>query len=129
MLTGAQLRQLAHANMGIGAHTVSHLILASLTSAAAREEVAQSKRTLEGLLQQPVPLFAYPNGKPHQDYHRETREVVRDCGFEAAFSTAWGAARPGEDVYQLPRFTPWDASRARFGGRLLRNLTTRGSEV
>jgi hypothetical protein len=47
---------------------------------------------------------------------------VRRAGFDAAFSTAWGAATAGADVFQLPRFTPWDRTRTRFGLRLLRNL-------
>jgi peptidoglycan/xylan/chitin deacetylase (PgdA/CDA1 family) len=129
MLTSEQVRQLAAAGMGIGAHTVSHPILAALPPEAALGEVARSKQTLEQLLQQPVPLFAYPNGKPHQDYSRDTLEVVRACGFSAALSTAWGAARPGDDLFQLPRFTPWDESRGRFGLRLLTNLTTPVSGV
>jgi peptidoglycan/xylan/chitin deacetylase (PgdA/CDA1 family) len=129
MLTSEQLRQLAEAGMGIGAHTVSHPILASLPPEAALDEVARSKQTLEELLQRPVPLFAYPNGKPHQDYSPQTLDVVRSCGFSAAFSTAWGAARPGDDLFQLPRFTPWDQGRSRFGLRLLRNFTTPVSGV
>jgi hypothetical protein len=28
------------------------------------------------------------------------------------------------DRFQLPRFTPWDRSRLRFGGRMLRMLAS-----
>ena len=38
--------------------------------------------------------------------------MVREAGFEAAFTTAPGAAKRGSDVYQLPRFTPWSQSSA-----------------
>jgi peptidoglycan/xylan/chitin deacetylase (PgdA/CDA1 family) len=129
MLTSEQVRRLAEAGMGIGAHTVSHPILAALPPDAALDEVAGSKQTLEVLLQRPVPLFAYPNGKPHQDYSQQTLEVVRACGFSAALSTAWGAATSAGDLFQLPRFTPWDEGRSRFGWRLLRNFTTPVSGV
>ncbi len=48
--------------------------------------------------------------------------MVRTLGFDAAVTTAWGAARHGADPLQLPRFTPWDRQRWRYGLRLLRNL-------
>jgi hypothetical protein len=47
--------------------------------------------------------------------------MVRDAGFSAAVSTAWGVASPGSDVFQLPRFTPWDRGPAKFALRLLLN--------
>jgi hypothetical protein len=48
--------------------------------------------------------------------------MVKDLGFEAAVSTAWGAARTGSDFYQLPRFTPWDRGRDRFLLRMTQNM-------
>ena len=48
--------------------------------------------------------------------------VVRDLGFDAAFSTLRGASRAGDDVFQIRRFTPWDQSRLRFGARMLANM-------
>ena len=41
---------------------------------------------------------------------------------ERGFATSWGAARPGADPYQLPRFTPWDRDRLRFLLRMGQNL-------
>ena len=69
-----------------------------------------------------IALFAYPNGRPGADYRADAVAVVRDLGFDAAVSTAWGVSRRDSDVFQLPRFTPWDRSRTRFGLRLLRNM-------
>jgi peptidoglycan/xylan/chitin deacetylase (PgdA/CDA1 family) len=129
MMSSDHVRRLRQAGMQIGAHTVSHPILSRLSAAAARKEVVDSKHALEELLQERVALFAYPNGKPHQDYGREAVEVIRQCGFDAALSTAWGSARRHDDPYQLPRFTPWDQSQTRFGLRMLRNLATPASKV
>jgi peptidoglycan/xylan/chitin deacetylase (PgdA/CDA1 family) len=129
MMSSDQLRRLRQAGMQIGAHTVNHPILSRLSATAARNEVVDSKHALEQLLQERVALFAYPNGRPHQDYGREAVDVVRQCGFDAALSTAWGSAQRHDDPYQLPRFTPWDQGRTRFGVRMLRNLTTPGSRV
>lgn len=122
MMSSGQVRDLHAQGQRIGAHTVHHPILARIPPAEARDEIARSKRTLETLLDAPVDLFAYPNGKPGQDYAPEHAVLVRELGFTAAVSTAWGAARQGADLFQLPRFTPWDRSRWRYGARLLANL-------
>ena len=68
----------------------------------------RSRQALEGIVGQPVRLFAYPNGRPGEDYTRRDRDLVESLGFDAALSTTWGAASRGSDLYQLPRFTPWD---------------------
>ena len=122
MLTSDQLRRMRAAGMGIGAHTVSHPILAKLDVAATRAEIDSSRRFLQDVLGERIGLFAYPNGKPGTDYSPDSVSVVRELGFDAAVSTAPGAARQGDDCFQLPRFTPWQRQRARFGASLLRNL-------
>ena len=123
MLTTLQLRRLHAVGMGIGAHTVSHPILAAMSDRAARNDIANGKRELEQLLQAPVPLFAYPNGKADRDYGPAHVEIVKSLGFTAALATNWGVARPGAglDLFQLPRFTPWDRGRLAFLWRLRQN--------
>lgn len=122
MMRPEQIRRLRALGMDIGAHTVSHPILTCLDSAAALEEIAASKESLEAILGEEVALFAYPNGVPGQDYDERHVEMVRRCGFAAAVSTAWGVASRGSDRFQLPRFTPWDRTRLRYGARLLWNM-------
>ena len=122
MMTSDQVREMLAAGMQIGAHTIAHPILARLDRATARHEIATSKTRLEELIGEPVSLFAYPNGKPGSDYLAEHAGLVQDLGFSAAVSTAWGAARASSDLFQLPRFTPWDRSRTNFASRLMRNL-------
>ena len=115
--------------MAIGAHTVTHPILARLDPTNARHEIGASREHLEGLLGERVSLFAYPNGVPLHDYLPEHVEMVRQCGFSAAVSTSWGAASRRTDRFQLPRFTPWDRSRMRYGARMLLNLRRRSESV
>lgn len=123
MMTGEQVRSLRRAGMQIGAHTVSHPILAKLDASQAADEIGRSREVLEGLLGEKVGMFAYPNGKPGTDYLPDVHpRLVRELGFDAAVSTRWAAARRGEDVFQIPRFTPWDRERHRFGLRLVQNL-------
>ena len=122
MMTSDEVRGMRQAGMQIGAHTVSHPILATLDRAAASREISESRRALENILGDRVSLFAYPNGKPSVDYNAESVEVVRELGFDAAFSTHWSVATAATDVFQIPRFTPWDRTEFRFGARLLGNL-------
>ena len=124
MMTRAQVRMLADAGMGIGAHTVSHPILATIGADEARREIAEGREALEGIVGRKVSLFAYPNGRPDRDYRREHVEIVRDLGFDAAFTTSSGAAAVGDSLFELPRFTPWDRTPARFAVRMMRNLST-----
>jgi peptidoglycan/xylan/chitin deacetylase (PgdA/CDA1 family) len=124
MMTTAQVLQLATAGMTIGAHTVSHPILKRLPDEQARAEIIESRRVLQEMIRLPVALFAYPNGRPGTDYSSVHVQMVREAGYSAAVSTAWGAARHGADTFQLPRFTPWDRTPARFATRLVRNLLT-----
>jgi peptidoglycan/xylan/chitin deacetylase (PgdA/CDA1 family) len=122
MMRSDQVRALRQAGMQIGAHTRSHPILTRLRDDAAYTEILGSKHDLEALLGEPVTLFAYPNGKPGVDYGANHARMVREAGFTAAVSTAPGAASASSDRLQLPRFSPWDRGRARYGMRLLANL-------
>ena len=122
MMRSEQVRALHAAGMEIGGHTVHHPILARLDAAAARDEIAAGKEQIEGIIRAPVTLFAYPNGQPASDYTAEHVAMVKALGFRAAVSTAWGAATRSADLYQLPRFTPWDRTPARFTLRLTRNM-------
>jgi peptidoglycan/xylan/chitin deacetylase (PgdA/CDA1 family) len=126
MMRAEQVRNLRSLGMEIGAHTVAHPILARLDRAAAHDEISGGKRELETILGEPVRLFAYPNGVPDRDYTAEHVALVRECGFSAAVSTSWGAASKHSDRFQLPRFTPWDRTRLRFGARMLSNLARTG---
>lgn len=119
MMTTEQVRQLHAAGMEIGAHTHRHPILSTVPDDVALAEIAEGKATLEAIIQAPVRMFAYPNGKPGIDYHSRHVDMVRQLGFEAAFSTVPGVAYEGSDLLQLPRFTPWETDRLRFLLRLL----------
>lgn len=122
MLTTAQLKALHAAGMSIGAHTVSHPILARCSEDEARREIDDSRAHLENVLDERVSLFAYPNGKLGEDYTGAHAKLVAELGFEAAVSTNPGASRHGDDIFQLRRFTPWDKSRSRFLLRLAHNI-------
>jgi peptidoglycan/xylan/chitin deacetylase (PgdA/CDA1 family) len=124
MLSSDQLIALHRAGMDIGGHTVSQVPLAAVSNAEARGEIANGRARLEEIIQAPVRLFSYPNGKPGCDFEKRHGNMLRSAGFDAAVTTAWGAARPGNDLYELPRFTPWDRSSSGFLLRMGSNLFT-----
>jgi peptidoglycan/xylan/chitin deacetylase (PgdA/CDA1 family) len=100
-LTPEELIELAAGGLvEIGAHTVTHPVLASLPISAQRREIQDSKLHLEMLLGRPVTSFAYPNGSSSQ----ATRALVRESGFDCACAShndiVWRACDP----FHLPRF-------------------------
>lgn len=122
MMTSDQVRELHNAGMEIGGHTASHPILAKVENNAAYADIANGKETLEGIIGAAVRFFAYPNGKPGKDYLPDHVRMVKKLGFDAAVSTARGAAGKNSDLYQLPRFTPWDKGPLRFTLRMAQNM-------
>jgi peptidoglycan/xylan/chitin deacetylase (PgdA/CDA1 family) len=125
MMSRLQVLALHRAGMEIGAHTVTHPILATMSDQAARADMGYGKRQLEDIIGTPVRLFAYPNGKPGQDYGPRDVRIAQDLGFDCAVTTQWGAAQYGSDPFQLPRFTPWDRSRLGFLLRMQKNMLSR----
>ena len=125
MMTNAQVRELVDAGMDVGGHTVNHPILLRVDVETARGEIVRNRRALSTITGREPSLFAYPNGVPGTDYAYEHTQLVRAAGYKAALTTSWGAAATGCDLYQLPRFTPWDRERKRFALRLLHNLVAR----
>jgi peptidoglycan/xylan/chitin deacetylase (PgdA/CDA1 family) len=117
-LSSAQTIRLAEGRLlEVGAHTMTHPVLAKLPVAKQREEVYQSRARLEEMLGQPVTSFAYPHGlKP--DYTQTTVDIVRHAGFDCACAAFPGIVRCGADVHQLPRFVVRDDDGDRFAERL-----------
>ena len=119
MMNPDQLRILHAAGIEIGAHTQSHPILTRQTAEQSAVEISGSKARLEAILQDPVSFFAYPNGRPGIDYTELHVNQVKRMGFSAALSTRPGVASSDSDVWQLPRFTPWDKKPLWFFSRLM----------
>lgn len=128
MLTKQQLKGMRGGLVDFGAHTVLHPILASLSDVDAEREISKGKEELESLIEEPVSLFAYPNGKPQTDYLPKHVNMVKKAGFHAAVSTDWGACSRMSDAFQLPRFSPWDQDARKFNARLVKNLFARSVE-
>ena len=59
------------------------------------QEIGGGKETLEQWIGERVDTFAYPNGRPGADYDDHSIRLVRQAGFEHAFTTSERFAVPG----------------------------------
>ena len=95
----------ADALVTIGAHTVSHPILARASRQVQRDEVVASLDTLAMWTSTRPQTFAYPNGRPGTDYTAESCAVLADTGIRAAFAVRDAFASAGEPALERSRFT------------------------
>lgn len=119
MMTDDQLLKLHQSGMEIGGHTVTHPIMAKIPTDQVKQEVLENKQILESLLNTDINFFAYPNGKPEQDYLLNQVQLIKNNKYQAGVSTQWGVANKKTDIYQLPRFTPWDIKPVKFMLRII----------
>src|SRR5262249_8803377 len=120
MLTPAQVREVAARGHDVGAHTISHPILKELAPAEARAEITGSSAWIAHATGQSPRSCAYPNGRPGRDYDDSHAAMAREAGFELAVSTRLACAGARSDIYQLPRYAPWDVLSPLFPLRLAR---------
>lgn len=83
----------------IGAHTVSHPKLDTLSYEEQYKEIADSKMELEHLLGHPVQHFSFPHGAHNAD----TLDICRELGFKTVVQSWGGTVRKGEHYEILPR--------------------------
>lgn len=104
-LPWATLRALSGApGVTIGAHTLTHPMLAKHDVETARREIVESKARLEAELAMPVRHFAYPVGDPGSAGPREFG-LAREAGFVSAVTTRPGHLVPEHlgHLHALPR--------------------------
>jgi peptidoglycan/xylan/chitin deacetylase (PgdA/CDA1 family) len=121
MMRSEQVRQVHQAGMEIGGHTVHHPILTKVSPIDAETEVSEGRARLQEIIDASVDTFAYPNGKPGRDYDDSHVVLLKRLGFRGAVTTVAGVCRAGDDLLQLPRFTPWGTSLGAWTLRLLLN--------
>ena len=84
----------------IGAHTLSHPHLDTLSPDEQRKEILQSQEELEALLGHPVRHFSYPHGA----YNADTMEIISGTRFISALRAWGGTIRKGDaNLMELSR--------------------------
>ncbi len=127
-LSSKELRALAAGDLvAVGAHTVTHPVLESLSPSAQEQEIAGSKAELEQMLDRPVRSFAYPYGGP-TEYGGPAVTAVRRAGFDLACANVPGLVRPGTDIFQMPRLVVRDWDGEAFERHLEHWVSGRGLE-
>lgn len=124
-LTDAQLNHLAADGLiDIGAHTVTHPVLASRSRDEQRFELEESRRRLEAIIGRPVTTFAYPFGC-REDFNEVTVSLSREAGYACACANTGREPSPraivtaSSDLHRLPRAIVRNVS----GDALARQLT------
>lgn len=102
----------------VGAHTVTHPVLAALPVPVQRDEIQRSKADLEQVLGRPVTSFAYPHGSGTA----ETVAIVREAGFVCACSSHPDMVWRDADPFQVPRVVVRDWDGDTFARQLWRWL-------
>jgi peptidoglycan/xylan/chitin deacetylase (PgdA/CDA1 family) len=98
-----EMADLERAGIRIESHGISHRPLADLELDEAAREIALSKLRLEERLQRPVRAFSYVKGS-EAHYKPVHLSLVRQAGYDVAFTAVSGANSPSTDPLQLRRY-------------------------
>lgn len=121
MLTSDQVKDMYVSGMDIGGHTLLHPILTTLPVEKAKQQILKDKEKLQKIIGAEINHFAYPNGIPGKDFLPVHTDILKEAGYKAAVTTKSGVSNPQTDIYQLPRFSPWDKSTFRYLYRMFMN--------
>lgn len=100
MMDVGQLKEMSRNPLcTIGVHTCTHPRLSTLDMDAQRQEIADCKSDLEGLLGREIRHLAYPHG----DYNRDTVKLVAELGFDTAVTTSGRHVRGDSKLLELDR--------------------------
>lgn len=82
ILTREQLKQLPADKVAIGSHCVTHPNLITIDEKNAIQEISQSKRTLEEILNKSIYLLSFPHGA----YNEKIVEMSKEVKYKRVFS-------------------------------------------
>jgi peptidoglycan/xylan/chitin deacetylase (PgdA/CDA1 family) len=102
-LDWGELRDLERDGIRIESHGISHRPLADLEVDEAAREIMISKLRLEERLGRPVRAFAYVKGS-EAHYRPVHLSLIRQAGYDVAFTSISGANGPRTDPLQLHRY-------------------------
>jgi peptidoglycan/xylan/chitin deacetylase (PgdA/CDA1 family) len=102
----------------VAPHTHTHPILTHIPIEKARDEIRTSRDLIKQHIGQPLPVFAYPDGRDHA-VSKELGLMLQEEGIQMAFTMSDRISRLKQDDPQLfPRLTPYFDSLPQFHLRL-----------
>jgi len=96
-LSKAEMLDMKRQGGDFQSHTLLHPILTNCTDEECWLEIAEAKRVLENLLEEPVAHFAYPNG----DYSEREIAYLQKAGYRSARTIDMGWNGPNTNIYAL----------------------------
>jgi peptidoglycan/xylan/chitin deacetylase (PgdA/CDA1 family) len=88
-MDGDDALELVRRGFTVGSHTMHHAILSRESPPAQHEDLATSRKWLERVLDQPMDVLAYPNGR-YADFDEHTVEAAEAAGYRASVTTQAG---------------------------------------
>lgn len=112
------VRSLARTGVDFAPHSLTHPMLSRVSPERARHEIQQSWLDLRAQIDDPAPVFGYPNGSIDSFGPREIA-IVRESGMMGAVAIERRYVDPmscvGDDRFKLARFpTPEDPTSASY---------------
>ena len=98
LMDWGEIEKLANGGAEIGVHTVDHVALAGVPETAVRQQIDESRATIERRLGIVPRLFAYPGGY----IDAAARQIARSR-FGACFGTRHARMKDGDDRAEIPR--------------------------
>lgn len=104
LMTETELQDFAsHPLVDIGAHSIAHRPLQSMSCKDQYKEIAGSVKSVSEVLNQEIRTFSYPFGLWNRDFDASTVEMVKKAGLDHALAAEKGTVKPGDDPYRLSR--------------------------
>lgn len=112
-----QILEMVQGGMSFGSHTVTHRALGQLTWDEIKEELINSKATLESVLGRAVNAIAYPRGS----YNKNVIMIADNAGYKTGFTVREGVCAKGSPEFELRRIPVF-----RYDGSIYDVLADRG---
>jgi peptidoglycan/xylan/chitin deacetylase (PgdA/CDA1 family) len=97
-LSRDEVVEMSEHGIEFGSHSVNHKLLHQLPINEVKFEVEESKQQIESLVGKACQAFSYPAGF----FSEEIQQVVKQAGYQVAFSTIYGPAN-SLDLFALNR--------------------------
>ncbi len=99
LMSKEQLLDMAKYGIEFGGHTKTHVKLSRIEVEEARDEIFESKESLENLLDTKLISFAYPYG----DLNDRVKQIAEEAGYKFAVATDSGSVCFSDDLFQIRR--------------------------
>lgn len=97
--TWDQAKEMEANGISIESHTLSHSSMTELSDEQLRTELSESKKRIETMLGKKVSFVAYPTGT----YNLHIAQLVKEAGYEGAFTIKYGNVDRASNMYALER--------------------------